>query len=285
MTETTQATRLADLSAGELLEGYRAKRFSPVEVLDSVLDRVRADEPRVRATYALDSDGARAAAAESERRWRQGAPAGALDGVPVTVKENIATRGTPMPAGTAATVLRPMPADAPAAARLRESGAVIFTKTTMPDYGMLGSSQSSFHAATRNPWDPTRTPGGSSSGAAAAAAAGYGPLHLGTDIGGSVRQPAGWCGIVGLKPTFGRVPVTPPYQGRVVGPMTRTVADTALLMSIIGVPDTADHTALPALATEWPTGPGELAGPRLGLITDAGPGLPVDPEVRAALEA
>ena len=285
MTDTTQATRLADLSAGELLDGYRARRFSPVEVLDSVLDRVRADEPRVRATYALDSDGARVAAAGSERRWRQGTPVGALDGVPVTIKENIATRGTPMPAGTAATVLRPLPADAPAAARLREAGAVIFTKTTMPDYGMLGSSQSSFHAATRNPWDPTRTPGGSSSGAAAAAAAGYGPLHLGTDIGGSIRQPAGWCGIVGLKPTFGRVPVTPPYQGRVVGPMTRTVADAARLMSIIGVPDTADHTALPALATEWPTGPGEVAGLRLGLITDAGPGLPIDPEVRAAVEA
>jgi len=285
MTETTQASRLADLSAGELLEGYRAKRFSPVEVLDSVLDRVAADEPRVRATWAIDSDGAREAARASERRWRHGTPVGGLDGVPVTIKENIATRGTPVPLGTAATVLRPAEADAPAAARLREAGAVIFTKTTMPDYGMLGSSQSSFHQITRNPWDPTRTPGGSSSGAAAAAAAGYGPLHLGTDIGGSVRQPAGWNAVVGLKPTFGRVPVDPPFLGRVIGPMTRTVADTALLMSIIAVPDTRDHLALPALPTEWPDRPGEVPGLRLGLLTDIGTGLPVDPEISAAVEA
>jgi len=285
MTETTQASCLADLSAGELLDGYRAKRFSPVEVLDSVLDRVRAEEPRVRATYATDPDGARSAARESERRWQRGEPIGPLDGVPATVKENIATRGTPMPLGTAATVLRPAPADAPAAARLREAGAVIFTKTTMPDYGMLGSSQSSFHQITRNPWDPTRTPGGSSSGAAAAAAAGYGPLHLGTDIGGSVRQPAGWNGIVGLKPTFGRVPVDPPYLGRVVGPMTRTVADAALLMSVIAVPDERDHMSLPALPTGWPDRPGEVAGLRLGLLTDIGTGLPVHPETDAAVRA
>jgi aspartyl-tRNA(Asn)/glutamyl-tRNA(Gln) amidotransferase subunit A len=285
MTEIIQATRLADLSAIELVDGYRAKRFSPVEALESVLERVAADEPRVRATYALDPDDARAAAGRSEERWLRGEPAGPLDGVPVTVKENIATRGTPVPLGTSATELRAAVADAPAAARLRESGAVIFTKTTMPDYGMLGSSQSSFHQITRNPWDVTRTPGGSSSGAAAAASAGFGPLHLGTDIGGSIRQPAGWNGIVGLKPTFGRVPVDPPYIGRVVGPMTRTVADTARLMSVIAVPDRRDHTALPALPAGWPDRPGEVHGLRLGLLTDVGTGLPVDPEIDAAVRA
>lgn len=285
MTDTTHATRLADLSATELVDGYRAKRFSPLEVLESVLERVEADDPRVRATYALDAEGARAAARRAQERWRRGEPAGPLDGVPVTIKENIATRGTPMPMGTAATEHRPAAADAPAAARLRDSGSVIFSKTTMPDYGMLGSSQSSFHPTTRNPWDVTRTPGGSSSGAAAAAAAGFGPLHLGTDIGGSIRQPAGWNGIVGLKPTFGRVPVVPPYIGRVVGPMTRTVADAARLMSVIAVPDPRDYTALLGLPTGWPDRPAAVAGLRLGLLTDVGTGLPVDPEIDTAVRA
>ena len=142
--------------------------------------------------------------------------------MPVTIKENIATRGTPMPLGTAATALVPAAADAPPAARLREAGAVIVCKTTMPDYGMLSSGLSSFHKLARNPWDLTKNPGGSSAGAAAACAAGYGPLHLGTDIGGSIRLPAGWCGVFGLKPSLGRIPIDPPYPGRVVGPLTRT---------------------------------------------------------------
>ena len=281
----TRTIPLGDLTAGELVEHYRARRLSPVEVVEAVLERIRADEPRVRATYALDPDGARAAARRSEERWRRGDPTGPLDGVPVTCKENIATRGTPMPLGTAATELHPATEDAPAAARLREAGAVILGKTTMPDYGMLGSSRSSFHPPTANPWDVTRTPGGSSSGAAAAAAAGYGPLHLGTDIGGSVRQPAGWCGVVGLKPTAGRVPVVPPYVGRVIGPITRTVADAAALMSVLAVPDPRDHTALPALPADWPDRPARPAGLRLGLVTDIGAGLPVHPEVDRAVRA
>jgi aspartyl-tRNA(Asn)/glutamyl-tRNA(Gln) amidotransferase subunit A len=276
---------LADLTARELLDGYRDRTLSPTEVLDSVLERMDADEPRLRATYAPDPGGARIAARESEKRWADGEPAGALDGVPVTIKENIATRGAPSPLGTAATVLQAAAADAPAAARLREAGAVIVTKTTMPDYGMLGSSQSSFHPITRNPWDLTRTPGGSSSGAAAAAAAGYGPLHLGTDIGGSVRQPSGWNGIVGLKPSFGRVPVDPPYIGRVIGPMCRTAADASLLMSVIGVPDLRDHTALPGAEIDWPDSPGDVRGLRIGLLPYVGTALETDPEVRAAVEA
>ncbi|HVV20524.1 MAG TPA: amidase family protein, partial [Pseudonocardiaceae bacterium] len=242
---------LADLSAVELLAGYRTGALSPVDVIESVLDRVALGEPTLHATYALDPEGARKAAAESARRWRRGAPAGPLDGVPVTVKENIATEGTPVPLGTAATRLVPAERDAPAAARLRESGAVIFTKTTMPDYGMLTSGTSSFHPLTRNPWHTDRTPGGSSAGAGAAAAAGYGPLHVGTDIGGSVRLPAGWCGLVGLKPSQGRVPVSPPYYGRVVGPLTRTVADAALLMSVRSGFDARDHTALPPAEIDW----------------------------------
>ncbi|MCE3553597.1 amidase [Pseudonocardia sp. RS11V-5] len=281
MTRTTD--RLADLTARELLAGYRAGALCPVEVVDDVLARIETDEPRLHATYALDPDGARAAAAESAARWR-GGEARPLDGVPITLKDNIATRGVPTPVGTAATELVPAERDAPAAARVREAGAVILGKTTMPDLGMLGSSQSSFHPVTRNPWDPTRTPGGSSSGAAAAAAAGYGPLHLGTDIGGSVRQPAGWNGIAGLKPTFGRVPVVPPYAGRVIGPLCRTVGDVSLLMSVVAVPDTRDHTALPAADIAWPEAAGAVQGLRIGLLPDVGVGLATDHAVRAAVE-
>ena len=139
----------------------------------------------------------------SEARWLKGQPLGPIDGVPLTIKENIATRGDPMPLGTAAADLVPAAADAPPAARLKESGAVVVAKTTMPDFGMLSSGLSSFHKLARNPWDRSKTPGGSSAGAGAAAAAGYGPLHIGTDIGGSLRLPAGWCGIFTLKPSLG----------------------------------------------------------------------------------
>ena len=159
--------------------------------------------------------------------------------MPTTIKDNIATKGEPVPLGTAASELKPAPVDAPPVARLREAGAVLFAKTTMPDYGMLSSGLSSFHTLTRNPWDLTRNPGGSSAGAGAGAAAGYGPLHLGTDIGGSVRLPAGWCGLVGFKPSGGRVPIDPPYIGRVAGPLTRSVADAALMMATLAQPDDA----------------------------------------------
>lgn len=278
-------TELADLTAADLATAYRTGDISPVEVVDAVLERIESYEPKLCALYAPDPEGARAAAQASERRWRAGAPAGPVDGVPVTVKENIATRGTPVPQGTAATELSPAGQDAPAAARLRESGAVIFAKTTMPDYGMLSSGASSFHHLSRNPWDLGRTPGGSSAGAGAAAAAGYGPLHVGTDIGGSVRLPAGWCGVVGLKPSFGRIPVAPPYPGRVIGPLTRTVADTALLMSVLSAPDVRDHTALPPADVDWTQLDCDVSGLRIALILDQRVGLPVEQAVTAAVTA
>ena len=273
------------LPATELAAGYAAKRFSPLEVIDAVLDRVRAVEPQVCATYALDEDAARKAAFESEQRWLRGEPAGPLDGVPATVKENIATAGTPVPMGTAATELVPASADAPAAARLRESGAVIFAKTTMPDYGMLSSGRSSFHPLARNPWDLALNPGGSSAGAAAAVSAGYGPLHIGSDIGGSVRLPAGWCGAVGLKASFGRIPVDPPYAGRHIGPLTRTVADAALAASVLSGPDERDHTALPPADLNWTELDGAVAGLRIGLWLDPGAGMPVQPVVTETVTA
>ncbi|MDB5633195.1 MAG: amidase, partial [Tardiphaga sp.] len=278
---TKSATALHDLSAVELIAGFRAKAFSPSEALEDVLSHIAVWEPHAKALYAFDPDGARAVAKESTQRWLKGAPIGVLDGVPTTVKENIATKGVPVPLGTAATTLVPAPVDAPPAARLREAGAVIFSKTTMPDYGMLSSGASSFHPLTRNPWDLPQNPGGSSAGAGAAAAAGYGPLHIGTDIGGSVRLPAAWCGLATLKPSLGRVPIDPPYVGRCAGPMTRTVDDTALMMSVLSLPDSRDGMSLPPDNIDWMALTDfSPKGLRIGLMLDIGFGLPLEKEVR-----
>jgi aspartyl-tRNA(Asn)/glutamyl-tRNA(Gln) amidotransferase subunit A len=276
---------LHELSAVELLELYARKAASPVEATEAVLARIEAWEPHLHATYALDAEAALTAAQASEARWRKGAPIGALDGVPTMIKENIATKGVPMPIGTAATELVPAERDAPPAARLREAGAVILGKTTMPDYGMLSSGLSSFHALTRNPWDLRLNPGGSSSGAGAGVAAGYGPLHVGTDIGGSVRLPAGWCGIFTLKPSLGRVPIHPPYAGRVAGPMTRTVEDAALMMGVLSQPDARDTMSLPPQAIAWDRLERDMRGLRIGLLMQAGWGFDAEPEVAAAVRA
>lgn len=271
---------LHDLSAVDLLAGYRAKQFSPSDVLEEILAHVAAWEPHIKALYLFDPEGARATAKASTGRWNAGEPMGTLDGVPVTIKDNIATRNQPVPLGAASMPLTPAPKDAPPAARLREAGAIIFSKTTMPDYGMLSSGLSSFHPLTRNPWDVSKNPGGSSSGAGAAGAAGYGPLHLGTDIGGSVRLPACWNGLFALKPSLGRVPVDPPYVGRVAGPMTRTVDDAALMMSVLSRPDRRDGMSLPAVEINWKALDKSPRKLRLGLMLDAGTGQPLEKEVR-----
>ena len=273
-------TSLHDLSATDLIAGYRAKQFSPSEVLEEVLAHIAAWEPHIKALYLFDPDGARAVAKASTERWQQGEPMGTLDGVPVTIKDNVATKGQPVPLGAASVKQVPAEKDAPPAARLREAGAVIFAKTTMPDYGMLSSGLSSFHPLTRNPWDLSKNPGGSSSGAGAAGAAGYGPLHLGTDIGGSVRLPAAWCGLVGLKPSLGRVPIDPPYVGRVAGPLTRTVDDAALMMSVLSRPDRRDGMSLPAHEINWKTLEKSPRKLRIGLMLDPGVGQPLEKPVR-----
>jgi aspartyl-tRNA(Asn)/glutamyl-tRNA(Gln) amidotransferase subunit A len=277
---TPAATSLHDLSAVDLIAGYRARQFSPSEVLEDVLAHIAVWEPHLKALYAFDPDGARLTAKASTERWHNGQPVGPLDGVPVTIKDNIATKGVPVPLGAATTHLVPALVDAPPAARLRETGAVIFSKTTMPDYGMLSSGLSSFHPLTRNPWDLSKNPGGSSSGAGAAGAAGYGPLHLGTDIGGSVRLPACWCGLVALKPSLGRVPVDPPYVGRVAGPMTRTVDDAALMMSVLSHPDSRDGMSLPPNDFDWNVPPRSPKGLRIGLMLDLGVGQALERDVR-----
>ncbi|WP_243367811.1 amidase [Microvirga solisilvae] len=274
---------LADWSGFDLLEGYARRTISPVDVIKSVTARIESYEPRLQALYAYDPGSALAAARESEQRWMKG-EAKALDGIPATIKENIATKGTPVPLGTAARPLTPAADDAPSAARLREDGVVILAKTTMPDYGMLSSGLSSFHPLARNPWDPSKNPGGSSAGAGAAAAAGYGPFHIGTDIGGSIRLPAAWCGVFGLKPSFGRIPIDPTYYGRVAGPMTRTVRDAALMMTSLTRPDMRDPMSLPYQDIPWLDLNIDLRGLKIGLMMEAGVGLSLDPEIRDAVE-
>ncbi len=280
-------SELADLAAAELSRRYAARSLSPVEVARAVLDRIGRLEPQLNAMYRVHGDAALAAARESEQRWRRGQPRSALDGVPVTLKENLYTRGDPAPIGTAASDLTPKTEDAPPAARVRDAGCVILGKTTMPDFGMLSSGRSSFHGTTRNPWRLDRNPAGSSSGAGAAAAAGYGPLHVGTDIGGSIRLPANHCGVFGLKPSLGRVPINPPYIGRVAGPLTRSVRDAAMLMEVLTSTDTRDYMSLPhqPVAYSAQLDGMQARGLRVGVFTDMAVGLPLDPEVRAAVQA
>ncbi len=285
-TATEHTLPLHEWSAAALVDAYRCRALSPVEVTRSALHHIAQWEPHLNASYLLHAERAIASARASESRWLRKQPLSALDGVPLTLKDNIATRGDCMPLGTRATTNAPAAADAPPAARLREAGTVLLCKTTMPDYGMLSSGVSSFHPLARNPWDVRKTPGGSSAGAAAAAAAGYAPLHVGTDIGGSLRLPAGWCGIFSLKPSLGRIPIDPPYTGRAAGPMTRTVGDAALMMRALCWPDARDSMSLPFEAIDWDNWETPLQlldGVRIGLLLDAGCGLPVDPEVQSAV--
>ncbi|WP_020502261.1 amidase [Sciscionella marina] len=273
----------ADLSIEGLHKAYSGGELSPIEALEAVRERVEATEPRIHALYHEDFGTAREAARESELRWRHGDQLGPLDGVPATVKDNIALRGAPMAGGTAASPQHPSTVDAPPAARLKEAGAVIFGKTTMPDFGMLSSGISSVHPTTRNPWDIRTNPGGSSSGAAAAAAAGYGPAHVGTDIGGSIRLPAAWTATVGHKPSLGRVPIDPPYPGRAAGPISRTLADAVRLLEVLSLPDHRDHMSLPYEPLR--TGAGDPRGLRIGLLLDAGCGLAVPEAITRAVTA
>jgi aspartyl-tRNA(Asn)/glutamyl-tRNA(Gln) amidotransferase subunit A len=276
------------LSALDLARAYARGELSPVEAARALLARIEAWEPRINAMYRVARDGALEQARAAEARYRAKAPLSPLDGVPVTIKENVYTRGDPAPIGTRANeAAPPQAADAPPAARLREAGCVILGKTTMPDYGMLSSGLSSLHGVTRNPWRLDRNTSGSSSGAGAAAVAGYAPLHLGTDIGGSVRLPATHCGIFALKPSLGRVPINPPYLGRVAGPMTRSVGDSALMMAVLSKPDARDFMSLPRCEEKMFLDARALnpRGLKIGLLMDMQVGLPVNAQTRAAVLA
>lgn len=278
--------RPAGLTATDLVHAYASGDLSPVEVLRDIADVICAREPELNAFWQLDLDGAAAAARESESRWRRGEPAGPIDGVPVTLKENLGRVGVPMPAGNAGVEPVVPTRSCPVAERVEESGGVVLGSTVMPDWGMLSSGVSSLHGITRSPWNPALTTGGSSSGAGAAAAGGYGPLHVGTDIGGSIRLPGTWLGLTTLKPSAGRVPLDTPYLGRVAGPMTRSARDAALLLSVISRPDPRDWTSLPPtdLGAVLPAEPLDVRGLHVALHVDAGCGLPLDPEVRTAVE-
>ncbi|GAA5228953.1 amidase [Paeniglutamicibacter antarcticus] len=278
MTQQTQEPTTAELSAGY------AAGLDPREVAETILTRIAAREPVLNAFYLHDPAQVRTDAAASAARWAAGTQRSAYDGVPVTVKENIPRAGHPVPSGTAIANPPVAATNAPVTDRLLEAGMVILGSTTMPDWGMLSSGVSSLHGVSRNAWDPSLTTGGSSAGAGAAAAAGYGPLHVGTDIGGSIRLPGTWAGLATLKPSAGLVPLHAPYLGRVAGPLTRTIADSAALMSIISRPDARDYSTRPYPQMDWNKRLSSPRGLRVGLQLDAGSGAPVDPEVAAAVQ-
>jgi aspartyl-tRNA(Asn)/glutamyl-tRNA(Gln) amidotransferase subunit A len=241
----------------ELGRRYRDGTLSPVAVVEQQLARIARLEPHLNAFQLVDRDGAAAAARASEARWRAGAALGPLDGVPVTIKDNVDMAGLPTRHGSTTTPETPAAADSPVVARLREAGAVLLGKTTLPEFGWAGLNWSPLKGATRNPWNVGHSPGGSTGGGAAALAAGIGTIAFGNDGGGSIRGPASFCGVFGIKPTFGRVPHV--QQGLFAtlvtgGPIARSAADAATALAIMARPDDRDWHALPAPPDGWLAG-------------------------------
>ena len=281
------ATAPALMTAEELLSHYARRSLSPVEVLQAVTERIARLNPALNAFVVMNPN-ALASAGESEARWRAGRPIGLLDGVPCTVKDLVDLAGFPTRRGSRLSDPAPVPDDAPLVTGLKAAGAVIVGKTTTTEYGWKSPGDSPLHGITRNPWNTHHTPGGSSSGAGAAAAAGFGPLHVGTDAGGSIRIPAAWCGVVGLKPTFGRVPQWPlgafaPVA--VAGPITRTVRDAALMFSAMARFDLRDPFSLPDDSRDWRVGIDDgVAGMRVAVLRRPGFEAPVAWEGIAAVE-
>ena len=280
-------TDLADCTATELLALYRTAQASPVEATQAALARIARHNPRLRAFVHVAAEAALASARASEARWQEGRPVGALDGVPTSIKDLILTRGMPTLRGSHTVDAQlPWDVDAPVTARLREAGAVLLGKTATPEYGCKGETNSPRSGITRNPWDATKTPGGSSGGTAAAVASGMGPISVGTDGAGSVRIPAAFCGNFGLKPSFGRVPAYPlsPFGSVAhLGPHTMSVADAALMMNVMARPDARDWTSLPPEACDYTAGlDGGIQGLRVAWSPTLGYAKNVHPEVAAA---
>ena len=274
-------------TAEEMLSLFATNRLSPVEVLQAVTERVARLNPGLNA-FAVLNPRALDAAGESAARWRAGRPLGLLDGVPVTVKDLVDLAGFPTRRGSRTTSADPVADDAPAVVGLKAAGAVILGKTTTTEYGWKSPGDCPLHGITRNPWNPAYTTGGSSSGAGAAGAAGFGPLHIGTDAGGSIRIPAAWSGLVGLKPTYGRVPQWPAGAFASVacaGPMTRSVRDAALMLSAMARYDLRDPFCLPDDGRDWRDGiEAGVAGLTVGLLSSPGFDAPVDADGIAAVE-
>lgn len=284
----TAPVGVAFMSATELVGHFRRGELSPVETAAAALAQIEAFDPAVNAFCLVDDQAALAQARAAEKRWRAGEPRGAVDGVPVAVKDLLLTKGWPTLRGSRAINRKQdWSEDAPSVARLREQGAVLLGKTTTPELGWKGVTDSPLTGVTVNPWDHSRTAGGSSGGSAAAVALGMSPLALGTDGGGSIRIPAGFCGIVGLKPTYGRVPLWPPSPfGTLahVGPMTRTVADAALMLDVISAPDARDWSSLPPPRESYPAALGErLDGTVAAFSPDLGH-AEVESEIAATVE-
>ena len=288
MTAVT-TTELVFTPATELVRLFRAGELSPVEATVAALAQIEAHDEAVNAFCLVDGEGALAQARASEQRWRGGRPLGAVDGVPTAIKDLLLTRGWPTLRGSRAIdPHQDWNEDAPSVARLREQGAVLLGKTTTPELGWKGVTDSPLTGVTLNPWDRTRTAGGSSGGSAAAVALGMCQLAIGTDGGGSIRIPAGFCGIVGFKPTYGRVPLWPasPFGTLAhAGPMTRTVADAALMLDVIAQPDARDWSALPPAAESYLAGlDAGIDGVVAAFSPDLGHAI-VYPEIAAAVEA
>ncbi|MEV6107646.1 amidase [Streptomyces sp. NPDC051940] len=283
-------TQLAGLTAVRIVEGYRTGAFSPVDAVEAALERAREAQSRTNAFVYVDADGALEQARAAALRWRRGEPEGLLDGVPVTVKDIMLQRGRPTFRGSSTVKdTGSWDEDAPAVARMREHGAVFLGKTTTPEFGWKGVTDSPRYGVTVNPHDPARTAGGSSGGSAAAVALGAGALSLGTDGGGSIRIPASFCGIFGLKPTYGRVPIYPPSAFGTLshtGPMTLDAADAALLMDVIAAPDPRDWSGLAPAAGSFREGlDAGVKGLRVAYSASFGGQVPVDKEVAAAVRA
>jgi aspartyl-tRNA(Asn)/glutamyl-tRNA(Gln) amidotransferase subunit A len=288
--QTLQPTDLTACSATELLSMYRSHSASPLEVTQAVLARIERLNPVLNAYCHVAADSALDSARASQARWQRGEPMGLLDGVPVSIKDLILTRGMPTMRGSRTVdPTQPWDVDAPATARLREAGAVILGKTTTPEFGCKGETNSPLTGITRNPWDLAKTPGGSSGGTAAAVAAGLGPLSVGTDGAGSIRIPGAFCGNFGIKASFGRVPAYPlsPF-GTVahVGPHTMSVRDAALMLTVLAQPDARDWTSLPPDDRDWRIGLDDgIRGLRVAWSPTLGYAKNVHPEVAAACAA
>jgi aspartyl-tRNA(Asn)/glutamyl-tRNA(Gln) amidotransferase subunit A len=276
------------LSARQLIALFAKRALSPVELLDAALVRIEREEPKINAFILIDRDGARKAAKASEARWGKRAPLSAADGLVTTIKDNILLAGFPTRRGSTTSSDAPAIEDAPASARLKEAGCVVVGKTTLPEFGWKGLCDSPLTGITRNPWKLDSSTGGSSGGAAAAAALGLGQLHLGTDAAGSIRIPSAFCGVFGIKPSFGRVPAYPasPFSALAhVGPLARSVEDAALMLSIIGRPDARDFMAWNTPCPDYSIGLDQgVAGMRIAYSPQVGLNVDVDPEIASACE-